>query len=115
MKLIDRLGFRFTESPEDYDFRLAPRAAFGLGLVFVVNAVVLVGAIALGLRTPVTVKAPLHGQMEPRQLIRVFPATSGTIAELRVRKGDRVAPGDTIAILATTNGPSCTVAPSAVA
>ena len=50
------------------------------------NALVLIAAIVLGLRTPVTVKAPLAGQMEPRQLHRVFPDLNGELAELRVRK-----------------------------
>jgi len=103
MKHVDRLGFRFTEGPEDYDFRLAPHAGVGLWLVFILNALVLTGAIVLGLRTPVTVKAPLTGQMEPRQLHRIFPEAAGTLAEIRVRKGDLVAAGDTLAILVPTS------------
>jgi multidrug efflux pump subunit AcrA (membrane-fusion protein) len=113
MKVRDRLGFRFTEGPVDYDFRLAPHAGVALWIVFVANALVLIGAIVLGLRTPVTVKAPLTGQMEPRQLHRVFPAANGELAEFRVRKGDQVAPGDTLAILAAATGPRVVRSPGA--
>jgi multidrug efflux pump subunit AcrA (membrane-fusion protein) len=106
MRIIDRLGFRFTESPADYEFRLGPRAAFGLWFVFIVNALALIAGITVGLRTPVTVKAPLIGQMEPRQLHRIFPEAEGVLAELRVRRGDRLAAGDTLGILAVANPPA---------
>ena len=98
----DRLGFRFTESADDYGFRLAPRAGFFLWLVFIVNSIGLLAAIWFGIRTPVSVKAPFTGTMEPRQVHKVFPAESGSLTELRVQPGDRVAAGDTLALVAVT-------------
>lgn len=106
MKILDRLGFRFTETADDYGFRLGPRAGFFLWLVFIVNSIGLLAAIGFGIMTPVSVKAPFTGAMEPRQVHKVFPTESGSITELRVRPGDRVVAGDTLALLGVTHAPA---------
>ena len=106
MKTFDRLGFRFTETEDDFGFRLTPKSRFFLWLIFLVNSIGLIAAIGLGIRTPVSVKAPFTGTMEPRQVLKVFPPASGTLTELRVRRGDLVAAGDTLALIGVIHAPA---------
>jgi len=99
VKVVDRLGFRFTEYPEDHDFGLGRRAEIFTQLIFLATGAALLGTLILGILTPVSVKAPISGQIAPQRVHRVFPEVRGPIIELRVRKGDVVAKGDTLAVL----------------
>ncbi len=103
LETTDRLGFRFVEYADDHDFQLGPGARTFANLIFLVTAGIIVATLLLGLITPVSVKAPISGQFKPQTPHRVFPKIAGAIAELRVKLGDIVALGDTLAILHAEN------------
>lgn len=99
VRVVERLGFRFSEYPDDYDFNLGSGARSLTGIVFVVTAAILLLALVFGIVTPVSVKAPISGQIEPERIDKLFPEIRGRIVEVKVKKGDLVAPGDTVAVL----------------
>ena len=95
----DRFGFRFIEYGTDHDFELGPGARIFSNSIFMVSMLVVLLVVTFGFVTHVSVKAPISGQILPERIHKIFPEISGRVTEVRIKPGDQVAAGDTLAVL----------------